>query len=87
MNRTFTRIAFFFVYIGLFFFVLPFTGQAIDFLAGNVFIFSGFFIYMIGAVLTAISVVKKERGVMNLVTIMGVLIGIVFIGMLSMTTA
>lgn len=86
MSRTFSRLAFSFVFIGLFFFVLPFTPRAIDSLTGNGFIFAGFFIYMIGAVLTAISVIKKERGIMNFVNIVGVLIGIFFIGLISMTT-
>lgn len=86
MSRTFSRLAFGFVFIGLYFFVLPFTPRAIDIFAGNGYIIAGFFLYMIGTVLTAISVIKKERGVMNFVNIIGVLIGIFFIGLLSMTT-
>lgn len=86
MSRVFSRSAFFFVFVGLFLLVPPFTSQAIDFLSNNVFIFLGFFLYMIGAVLTAISVIKKERGVMNFVNILGVLIGIGFIGILTMST-
>lgn len=86
MSRMFSRIAFFFVFIGLFLLIPPFTSQAIDFLSNNVFIFAGFFLYMIGAVLTAVSVIKKERGVMNFINIIGVLIGVGFIGILSMSS-
>lgn len=86
MSRTFSRAAFFFVFVGLFLLIPPFTSQAIDFLSNNGFIFTGFFLYMIGAVLTAVSVLKKERGVMNFVNIIGVLIGIGFVGILTMST-
>ncbi|GEK29957.1 MAG: hypothetical protein RR603_06515 [Kurthia sp.] len=86
MTRVFSRFAFVFVFAGLFFLIPPFTDQSIEFLSGNFFIFSGFFIYMIGCVLTAVSIVKNERSVMSFVNIIGVLIGMAFVGFLMMST-
>ncbi|AMA64160.1 MAG: hypothetical protein ACRC0Q_13935 [Kurthia gibsonii] len=83
MSRAFSRASFFFVFVGLFLLVPPFTDQAIDFLSSNVFIFLGFFLYMIGAILTAVSVYKGERNVLVVVNILGILGGIFFIFMLS----
>lgn len=85
MSRVFSRTAFFFVFIGLALLIPPFATTTIEFLNSWTFIFIGFFLYMIGACLTAIGVVKKERGTLTVVNLLGVLIGVIFVGMLMMS--
>ncbi|GEK35290.1 hypothetical protein [Kurthia sibirica] len=85
MSRVFSRTAFFFVFIGLGLLVPPFATTTLAFFSSWPVIFIGFFLYMIGACLSAVSIIKKERGTLTVVNLLGVLMGVIFIGMLMMS--